>query len=190
MKYNRIFVAIDLPEEIKQKIESCIEPLKLMHDLRSVKWSKTEKLHLTLCFLGTITAEQYLNFSEKVKQVVTLSEPFNLEFIALEPFPAASKFRIISLRPELTTTLIALANLINIAATESGISTENRPFKPHLTLGRIIDDKNIDAKILTKIKLAPMCFKVKEIKIFNSEPSPNGAAYTELLSCHLLPSCM
>lgn len=175
----RAFFAIDIPEDIKKAIITATKPLHTYYSLSQIKWVKPENWHITLCFLNTISEQQYQCLDKKIKIALKSITSFHVELKSLQPFPSAEKFHIINLRPEPQENLTKLALIIEQNVKTCGIQTENRPFIPHLTLGRINNNQHkIQPKFLDKIALPTMNFDIIRLKLFKSEPQPTGSLYT------------
>lgn len=175
----RAFIAIDIPENIKETIcKKIVNPLQKNQELEHIKWTKKENLHITLVFLGNITEQQYQEINKKVKENLASSKPFVMKLTTLEPFPSKKKFHALVLQPQPLIPLKKLASLIKNGIETREIQANNRQFKPHLTLGRLKGRYKIDDKILKKIKLPAMHFEVTAIKLFKSELQSEGSVYT------------
>lgn len=178
-KSFRAFFAINIPENIKNTIITAIKPLYTHHALQQVKWIKSENWHITLCFLNTISEQQYQCIDQKIKTAIKSISKFSIEFTKLQPFPSAKKFHVVNLQPKPLTTLASLAATIEQNVITCGIPTENRPFNPHLTLGNVNNrHKSQMVSLLQQFTLPTMSFDVTDIKLFKSEPKPTGSFYT------------
>lgn len=129
----RLFVALDLEETIRERIQHFIEQMRALAP--GVRWVGTESLHITLKFIG----EQP---DAKVKEIETAlakitGARFSLSVRGCGFFPAAKAARIfwagIEARPELT----QLSSDVERAVEPLGIPREKRNFSPHLTLARM-----------------------------------------------------
>jgi RNA 2',3'-cyclic 3'-phosphodiesterase len=181
----RAFIAIDIPENIRNTIFKAINPLHRHQEAKYVRWTKQENFHITLVFLGNITYQQFYEINKKIKKIVTQYHPFTLKLVTLEPFPTAEKFHSLILRPEPLIDLQKLALAVKIQVEGCGVPTDQRQFKPHLTLGRLSSQDKILGETLSAIKLPSTHFKVTEIKLFKSEPQPEGSRYIPIATYHL-----
>lgn len=125
----RLFVAIDLPEHIKDDISSTFMAIP------GTRWIEDAQLHLTLRFIGevdnTITEKVALSLNS-----ATVA-PFNLVLKGVGHFPPRREPRIlwvgIADNPELT----KLQNKIERAIISTGIAPDARKFHPHITIARL-----------------------------------------------------
>lgn len=128
---QRIFISISVPEKIRQKL---IQTSEKWQEL-PIKWTRENKLHLTLLFLGFVDIENLPRICETVKNACVNSEAFDLEFTSIELAPAPENPQLIWLIGDHSPGLLALHQKIE-KALEIFVS-EKKTFRPHITLGRI-----------------------------------------------------
>lgn len=140
---KRYFIALNLPEKLKDDISVLIEKLK--NDYPGIKWTSKECLHITMHFLGNLDVTQ----GEKIK--VSL-QSFDRKFNAIElmidglgAFPNLTHPRVIHLscRQANGNFCIKLNELIGQKISQQGIKIDYRKWQPHITLGRVKDGENI-----------------------------------------------
>lgn len=131
----RLFIAIDLPPAIKTLLRT------LQGELRprapAVRWADPDGTHLTLLFLGATPEAMLEPVIGALHGVAAGAQPFELRTAALGAFPKPSQPRIVWLGVE--GELAALGTLqaaVVDAVAPLGFRGEERPFAPHLTLGR------------------------------------------------------
>ena len=71
---HRVFVAINLPENIKNKL---VEYQEKRPDL-PVRWTKKENLHITLMFLGYLIDEELLEVCNITKEIALKNQSFSI----------------------------------------------------------------------------------------------------------------
>jgi 2'-5' RNA ligase len=178
----RLFVAVDLPPALKEAIRQLQNPLR--HLAGGVSWVRGEGFHCTLKFLGEVTPEQ-LPAIQSSLAAVPRPAPFTLHLRHLGVFPSESRPRVIwvGLEPALPH-LAALQRDVEAAMAPLGFPPENRPFRPHLTLGRVKDNRSLH-NLLKYIREESErvdlgAFPVTQFTLFQSTLSPEGAQYTVL----------
>lgn len=178
----RSFVAIELQEKLRASLG------KLVAELRScgadVKWVRPEGIHLTLRFLGEIDPAQVELIHLALGEVVSAHEPFVLTAKGLGCFPSMEQARVVwvGLDGE-TWRLSTLQREVEKALVELGFPRENRPFRPHLTLGRVRSPRARHALVsrirsMERVDLGEL--QVHAVAQFKSELLPGGARYSLL----------
>ncbi|MDP2766870.1 MAG: RNA 2',3'-cyclic phosphodiesterase [Candidatus Methanoperedens sp.] len=173
---KRLFMAINLPEKIKRKIVEFTDKLAKNNKNKPIKWVMGDGLHITLHFLGY--ADGMLE--EQVKLAMqSLSGKFGeLKFSLgkISAFPNLMNPRIIFLECEQTNgkSVFKLQELLGEKLTQLGIAVDERPWKPHITLGRVkerCDFKTGDCSI------EPLNFSAASFELMESRLTPKGAEY-------------
>ena len=174
----RVFIAIGLPKEIKEKIAELEEGFT-KYDL-AFKWVKPENLHLTLKFLGNIDEEQIIKIKEAIAGVSGKFTSFEVNFDNFGFFPNGRKPRVffISAAPE--ELLKSIAAELEEELETLGFEKESR-FKSHITLARIKNPKNINLlKAKIKDTRIDKKFPINEITLYKSTLTKEGPVYEEL----------
>lgn len=182
-KKIRAFLAIDLPQEIKEQIGDIQGKLKEAVD--GVRWTRPEGIHLTIKFFGDIDHDEVGRISEVVEK--RTKDVGSLSFFLGEmgAFPSVKKPRVLWVGVDGDTAkLLSLQDAIEKDLEESGFTRENRSFKPHLTLGRVWSSRGMITGLREAMerkkneKREP--FYAKGLGLFKSELKPGGAVYTRL----------
>lgn len=141
----RLFVAADLPDNLKKEIAggiSCVPPE------RGLKWVKSFQLHFTLKFLGYLEEDKVPQVKEYVAKVAGMCPPLALRLDDCGAFPRLAQARVVWLGCAGDTVEMAeLARGIDNKMTRLGVEKEKRPFKPHLTLARSRDPRNVTGTV-------------------------------------------
>lgn len=182
----RSFIAIDLPQETREKLVAIQELLR--QSQAGVRWVKPGGIHLTLKFLGNILPAQVDKIAAAAAQVVVDEPPITLCAAGLGGFPSQRKPRVIwvGLRGEVD----RLANIqagFEKALEPLGFAREGRGFRPHLTIGRVKDRHRLQSLIeaMSTLELPEFnSFDADEIILYKSDLRPTGAIYTKL---HRMP---
>lgn len=172
----RTFFAIELDTLIKQQLKNIILILK-NSTRNSVKWVKEDHLHFTLRFLGNVSINEVNQIIQVVSERIKDIKSFDIEFQDIILFPS-SRPRIIALGIRLTNPLAELVQVLESSLSHLGFEQEDRPFLPHITLGRIISSKRLQLQPIIAPK--PKLQAVKQIIFFKSQLTPNGSIYTPL----------
>ncbi|MFW6283740.1 MAG: RNA 2',3'-cyclic phosphodiesterase [Minisyncoccales bacterium] len=173
---KRVFISIDIPETIKEKINE----IQLMLPDFKGKLTEKENLHLTLKFLG----EQNLETIEKIKEKLKETE-FNRFDCKIDDIGVFSEkyIRIIWLKIKGAEDL---QKIIDEKISEVGINKEKR-FMSHLTIARVKNLKNKKEFLekIRKIKIPELGFSVEEFKLKESVLKPEGPYYKTIRGFYL-----
>ena len=179
----RAFLALDPPEEILREIGRIQDRLrKLIHgDLR---WVRPEGIHLTLKFFGDVPENAVADISAVAGPAAAAVGPFELAIGGTGVFPDPSRPRVVWLGMNGEVAQLATFQQgLERALREIGFPPEERPFRPHLTLGRIKSPKGLTGltEALEKEKTYTAgLFTASVLSLFQSELTPRGAVYTRL----------
>jgi RNA 2',3'-cyclic 3'-phosphodiesterase len=134
----RLFVAFDLPDDIRQRLVRLIAKLEpASRDAQSkVRWVQPESLHITLKFIGHITDEQ-LPGVRAALIAIRPREPVDLHYRGIGFFPNPRRPRVLWCGVDASPHLVKLAAEIESALEPLGVTRESREFVPHLTLARL-----------------------------------------------------
>lgn len=178
----RTFIAVEIPEDVREKLARDIHLLKGYAPL--VKWAKPENLHLTLRFLGDIKENDLDELFDAVQDAVELLEPFALEIKNFGAFPNWRHPRVVWAGcGEGEEEAIELAGLVEDACVDLGYDPERRPFRPHLTLGRVKEPAHVHGLNETAKALAGKTFgyvDVDEVVVFMSSLRRTGPVYSPM----------
>ena len=128
----RIFIGIDLDNEIRNKITRFLEGVSPFAP--DARWVRPESLHITLKFIGEQKPEQAEAITRKLQAVK--SGPFEISISGYGFFPTVRAPRVFWIGIQAGPELVKLARDIDAAMAEFGIPREERAFSPHLTLAR------------------------------------------------------
>ena len=178
----RSFIAIDFPEETRKALEDIQKELKQCG--AGVRWVKPGSIHLTLKFLGNIHPAQVEDIALAVAEEIRDDPPITLGAAGLGAFPSRRKPRVIWIGMEgEVQRLTRIQTRVENALEPLGFVREKRPFRPHLTIGRVKDRCKLQALIdaMAELKIPEFdSFDVTEIILYKSDLRPTGAIYTKL----------
>ena len=187
----RAFIAIELPVDLQIEISQLIERLQKKAGKSSVRWVSTENIHLTLKFLGDIPSSEVAKIQDLLIIESARHQPITLEIGKLEAFPGQKRPRVILLGVDTPIELASLQRGLETTLAKQGYPIEQRPFSPHLTLGRVRETASISelaslTSSLIDVKIEPLeKVLVDKIHLFKSDLKPGGSVYTKLLSAQL-----
>jgi 2'-5' RNA ligase len=181
----RLFVAIDIPEEVRSALGQL---MKSLHGAcRDARWVRLAGLHITLKFIGETPPEGVTELKTALANIPPRA-PIAMNFSGLGFFPNARRPRVFWAGVKAGPDLAALANAVETALSPAGIQQEDRAYSPHLTLARFKDSAGVDALQVAIEKAGPLEFggvTAMEFHLYQSVLKPGGAEYTRLATFSL-----
>ena len=184
MEQIRSFIAIELPEEVKQELVTLENQLKERSRINA-KWVDPYSIHLTIKFLGDVPINKIDGILHAMEEAVKSTGPFTLQITELGAFPNLNRVQVVWVG--LTGELDKLAKLqqrMESGLVPLGFAAESRAFKPHLTLARIRDrasliDRQNFGNIITATSFKTVNnIEVSSINLMKSELTREGARYS------------
>lgn len=189
MEAVRAFIAIELPEETRRQlddIEKQIQDRAGQGAHKAVRWVPASNMHLTLKFLGEVSAANIQSLARTLYNQAYRQTEFDISIGGLGAFPNIRRPRVIWVGATAPSALFSLQKGIDAETRQLGYPTDDRPFSPHLTLGRIAQNARPEeviqvAQALSETKVGELGrIKVNCIHLFRSDLRPTGAVYTPL----------
>jgi 2'-5' RNA ligase len=173
MSTERLFIAVTLPDAIRDSLAALPAPLS------GVAWTRPEQLHLTLRFLGNVPGDNIDPLA--VRLAAIRIEPFLLPIAGLGAFPPKSPPRVLwagvgsghprlfQLRQRLDDTLLA-----------AGLDLDVRTFHPHVTLARCEETAAGPAAqwLRAHREFAAPPFRVESFGLWSSQLLATGPVHT------------
>lgn len=177
-KTIRAFAAIDLPDEVKAALDEVGSTLAGGTSPGAVRWVKPGLLHLTVRFLGDTAVSQLPAVTAALDEVAAAHAPLAMTLSELGCFPNRRRPRVIwaGVRGDVTAAK-ALKKAVDEALVPLGWEMEDRPFRTHITLGRVKDNRA--ARDLDwETPLPELAFPVTAVHLIESQLTPDGPIYT------------
>jgi RNA 2',3'-cyclic 3'-phosphodiesterase len=188
----RCFIAVAVDAEIVRKLRAFQDTLAQTLPLDSIRWTPPEQLHLTLKFLGNVVSPRIAELETAFRSAAEGTRPFTL---AAQDFGAFSSLRHprvlwVGLSGE-TEPLCGLQKRLDEATSPWAEKNENRPFHPHLTLGRVRENamphtRRIGERLQAVSNPDFGSWLVTDVRLMRSRLSPKGSTYTTLVA---VPFC-
>lgn len=169
----RLFVAIDLPEEIKAAIHALRCPIS------GAKWVDEAQLHLTLRFIGDADDDLLHRITTGLSGI--MAAPFSLAMMGVGCFPPKRNPKVLWVGVDKNEALSNLQNAVEKVLLQSGLEPEIRSFSPHITIARL---KETSAALLAPFLqknngFTTPFFPVTEFVLYSSTLAPQGAIHRQ-----------
>jgi len=181
----RSFIAIELPDDLRQKLGELETRLKTSGQTQ-VKWVNPNSIHLTLNFLGNIAADRVPEITCAMEEAARGIPPFVLEVKDTGVFPNPKRARVawVGLSGEVDK-LLQLQKNLETNLEPLGFPAELRAFAPHLTLARVNDGASTEEKqrfgqLVSESKFEAGNINVDAVSLMRSQLSRAGAVYSQL----------
>ncbi|MDE2222256.1 MAG: RNA 2',3'-cyclic phosphodiesterase [Candidatus Omnitrophica bacterium] len=180
----RGFLAFPISGELKEEFERLLGDLKKTG--ADTSWVKPENIHLTLKFLGDIEPEDLKKITAVLTEQASRFSVFASYLTEIDAFPDLHHPKIIwaglddSIR-----TMETIVRVLENELAQCGFSREERPFKPHLTLGRIRSGSHL-RNLISAVKQISFRNRIEQqfetIILYQSTLTPQGPVYEALQS--------
>jgi RNA 2',3'-cyclic 3'-phosphodiesterase len=183
----RLFVALDLPDDLREGIAAWGSEALADPALQPVA---PESLHVTLAFLGSRPETEFEEIAAVVRECAAPA-PW-VELLDPEPRPPRGRARLYTL-PALSPGAEALQAGLEQGLVEAGVyEPEKRPFWPHVTVARVRPEgrgsrrpavvSEPPGKIPMELSEVQIC---RRMTLYRSELQPTGARYVPLAQVQL-----
>ncbi|MGZ9235405.1 MAG: RNA 2',3'-cyclic phosphodiesterase [Anaerolineales bacterium] len=190
MSLLRAFIAVEIPLELRKAVCEATAPLQKGIG-SAVRWVPMENMHLTLKFLGDVSAANVEMLSQMLRAEVELIHCFDLHLSGLGSFPNLKRPRVLYIGIQAPATLEALQRGIDSDSRRLGYESEERGFSPHLTIGRVkqtvtATEQQIIRRALEETRIDSLgTARVDSVHLYKSDLRPSGSVYTRLYSAPL-----
>ena len=178
----RTFIAIEMPGPVRAFLDRCQERLKRAGG--GVRWVRTDLVHLTLVFLGEVRRDRLAALEQAVRGAVAGCGPLTLAPGGAGRFPPKGRPRVVWIGiDDPAGGLIRLQKAVAEATAGFAEKVEDRPYSPHLTLGRVRgggDLRGLSEAVAAMADEQGPEFEAREVVIFRSALSPQGPTHSAL----------
>jgi RNA 2',3'-cyclic 3'-phosphodiesterase len=183
----RLFVAADLPGEVRVRLGAVQKALARLP--LQVRWTRPEGIHLTLTFIGEVPDDRVDRIRAALRDCgCRAMAPAALAAHGVGVFPDRGRPRVLWVG---VVGEIEAAGRVKRAVDEAlapvGVVPEDRPFRPHLTLGRVTGARDGGWRAALEPHAAEEfgAFMLAACVLFESRLGAGGARYHALESVPL-----
>jgi 2'-5' RNA ligase len=183
----RTFIALELPVELRMALARMQKAF--MQRSAGVKWVRPDSIHLTLKFLGPTSMKQADAVCGVLDFLTRDTAPFSFDAAGIGAFPNSRNPKVIWAGLRVEDRLTGFQQKLEAALAETGFGPEDRPFVPHLTLGRLRDGlarKDIAGLIEQFSSEQFGRFEASHIMYYKSDLQPSGPVYTVIKDITLM----
>jgi len=183
----RLFVSVDLPEELTAAVASVQDELR---DASGLDFTDPAGAHATLKFLGDVDSGRLGGLESALDRAVDAAgvAPFEATVEGIGAFPSREYITAVWLgigrgSDELT----ALHESIETRTTDLGFDPADHAFTPHVTIARMnhAGGKDLVQRVLAEREPEVGRFEVEDVRLTESEPGPDGPEYSTVVSVPL-----
>lgn len=175
----RTFIAVEVPDSAKDRIAQMVNRLKATGT--DIKWVEPDNIHVTLKFLGNIGTGQPAVIRDGLSAALDTADAFDLKLGRIGAFPDMNRPRVFWISiVEGRDELVAMQHRIETELHARGFVREERPFSPHLTIGRVRSPRGLTklTDLIGDMAFETEPFSVKRAAVVKSDLKPDGPMYT------------
>ena len=187
----RVFCAIEMPPDVRSRVAEHMASLREQAPDVRASWERTEKLHVTMKFLGEMDQCRVEALSRAAERAAETVERFDMRLEGAGAFPPRGHPRVLWLGVvDPAGGLTRLYGRLQDECAVEGFAREERPFHPHLTVARLRSPAGARklAALHKEMGFGAQSFSVMKLTVMRSELGPGGSRYTELSQHDLLKS--
>ena len=183
----RLFIALNLPPAERRAVHAATEAVR--EGTHGVTWVAEQNLHVTLKFLGEEPAAGVQRLRERLCTVADAHTSFALMLGGVDAFPNLRAPRIVWMGAAGGAAIERLHRDVEAACGELGYATDDRPFRAHITLGRV--KGRLDASAARRLAERARSVQysstveVETVDLMSSTLTPAGSRYAVVESASL-----
>ncbi|MFV1986293.1 MAG: RNA 2',3'-cyclic phosphodiesterase [Gemmatimonadota bacterium] len=181
----RVFVAITLPDDVKAGLVRATAPIR--DGGRALRWVPEPQLHLTLRFLGSIPRDAIERLESSLRVEAARCAAFDLRLRGGGCFPNPRNPRVLWVGVQPGPALGEAHAAVEDAVSAAGFDRTERPFRPHVTIGRVRRGRHVPTRVGEWLADSPIdaTVRVWSVTLIESTLSTAGARHDPILTCPL-----
>jgi 2'-5' RNA ligase len=167
----RLFIALDLPPEIKQSL------LQLPRAYAGARWQTSAQMHITLVFIGDLDKSRMPELVETLSEIT--AEPLNLALKGVDYFGSNRYPRVLFANVEKNSALEKLQKQVYKAVAAIDIELERKKYIPHVTLARLdrTPYESVGQFLESEALFKTESFSVAQFHLYSSKQTRAGSEY-------------
>lgn len=169
----RLFTAIDLTDDARDQLQVWFRDFTLpgMRKTRPGIW------HLTTHFIGDVDEDRVEQFAEAVPTSVAATTSFQMSVTGFACLPDTRRPRVFVMETDTPTTLTHLVASTSAVLAPLGFTPDERPCRPHITLGRFRGSRRRWHIDLSRIPPLSLTWPIDHLTLYRSTLTPDGPIY-------------
>lgn len=176
----RLFLALNLDDALRRQIHGDLDPVRVAAP--EIRWTRPEQLHITLRFFGEVPDDQVASLTARFRDVARRHRSLSVDLTGLGAFPHWRRPRVVWLGVRDPVRAGAVARDLETASVALGFGAEERPFRAHLTIGRVT--RPLLPGRAPVLERAARAFagtyqtEVRSVDLMQSQLAPGGSIYS------------
>ncbi len=168
----RLFVAIDLPEDLREHLAV------MQAGLPGAHWVDPDNFHVTLRFIGEVPDNRLEDIDELLAGIT--ARPFDLSLAGVGSFARGREPTSLWIGLDRSEPLMALQSRIHKALTRAGFPSDEKRYLPHVTLARLhrAPAPDLATFIAAHNLFRAEPFRVDQFTLFSSQLTSAGSIYS------------
>ena len=184
----RLFAALNLPDTARHDITSRLQQIVMRHEL-PVRCLPAESLHITVKFLGEVSAGALPQLAAALESAAAGTRPFDVAIGGLGAFPSSSRPRIFWVGVAAAPALLRMHRSIEEACAAIGFARDARAYRPHITVAKLqpraaIKDRSLVDRLAEEFDYTAVV-RARSVDLMRSRVSSHGAEYEVLQTMEL-----
>lgn len=184
---SRLFIALPLSDAAREELDSVQRVLR--HNCWPVKWVKPDLAHMTLKFLGVTDHKLVPGIVDALGNVANRHRAVLLRTGRCGAFPSLNRPQVLWLGVDGNVdAAVALASNVDASMIEAGLAPERRPFRPHITLGRVRRGEQLSSdagRLIQRVRVTHAPLEIDRFQLVRSVLGSSGPTYTTLAEWQL-----
>ena len=179
---KRLFIGVKIQAGEQKDLQAVCKKLKQIADKSryDIKWAPLDKWHITLKFLGNVKIEEINQLKQALSTLALNEFEFKVRASDVSGFPEPRAARVIYAGVSRTQKLLDLQSEIDALASSLGFASEEREYRPHMTLGRLRSPASITDLVSPFVRKKFHDFKISELTLFESALQGSFPVYIPL----------
>ena len=168
----RLFVALEVPDEVRVPLDAAVAPLRAEHD--RLRWTPAEQWHITLAFIGDVDVAVHEVAAALEAAADSAPGRIGLDLAAAGRFGDRVLWVGVTDEPEGAVADLGVVTQRSLAA--AGLPVDDKPVHPHITLarGRRRDRARVRPTLVEAVSSPPMSWSVDEMVLVESVRQGGG----------------